>query len=343
MLREDLLNTDTKKIVRSVVLLVFLGVGIHLLIPQLTSVQNSMYVLRNLKYWALSLAFLCEFLSYVGSAYLLGSIIGLFKDRLSIWKCMIVVLASASFGMVAGGMFGSGAASFQWLRKNNIKPQAAVLASSLPLLLNNLAVLIISLVGVIYLLIMHELTKTQIVSFLVILFLILLVVLLLFFALYKREQSKKILLKIMKKINKIIKRQDNEGKVLTQLDEIYEAWDILLNKGWKKPLIGVVINFCFDIAALYFLFISANHLVTPGVLLIGYGLPLLLGKAAFVIPGGVGIIEGTMVALYDRLGVPDPVTVVVVIAYRLISFWLPSIIGFPLIAYLQRGKKTKQN
>jgi len=60
------------------------------------------------------------------------------------------------------------------------------------------------------------------------------------------------------------------------------------------------------------------------VLLIGYGLPLLLGKAAFVIPGGVGIVEGTMVALYDKLGVPDAVSVIVVLAYRLISFLDPN-------------------
>ncbi|MHB8807975.1 MAG: flippase-like domain-containing protein, partial [Anaerolineaceae bacterium] len=68
--------------------------------------------------------------------------------------------------------------------------------------------------------------------------------------------------------------------------------------------------------------------------------PLLLGKAAFVIPGGVGIVEGTMVALYDKLGVTNEVAVIVVLAYRLISFWLPSIIGFPLVFYLNH--KTEE-
>ncbi|MBU1659969.1 MAG: flippase-like domain-containing protein, partial [Chloroflexi bacterium] len=76
--------------------------------------------------------------------------------------------------------------------------------------------------------------------------------------------------------------------------------------------------------------------VSPGILLTGYGLPLLLGRMAFVIPGGVGVIEGTMVALYDSLGIPDPVTVVVVLAYRILSFWLPLLLGFPLVGILQR-------
>jgi hypothetical protein len=47
-----------------------------------------------------------------------------------------------------------------------------------------------------------------------------------------------------------------------------------------------------------------------------------------------------MVALYDKLGVPDAVSVIVVLAYRLISFWIPTIIGFPLTFYLNH--KTEQ-
>jgi uncharacterized protein (TIRG00374 family) len=62
-----------------------------------------------------------------------------------------------------------------------------------------------------------------------------------------------------------------------------------------------------------------------------------MGKISFL-PGGLGIVEGTMTALYGGLGVPATVTVVVVIAYRLISFWIPTVLGFPIAAYLQRAK-----
>ena len=284
-------------------------------------------------------------MSYVGSAYLTNSILGLFDDRLPFWRAIMVVLASASFGMVAGGMVGSGAASFQWIKKSNTKSQAAALASSLPLLMNNLAVLFISLFGVAYLLLNHELTNLQLISFIVILVLLLLVILMLYLILYRRSQSADFLLKMVQKIATLLKRPFNEEKFGLQLKEMYDAWDILLDKGWKKPVLSVAMSFGFDIAALYFLFIAGNNMVTPDVLLIGYGLPLLLGKAAFVIPGGIGVIEGTMVALYGKLGVPQAVAVVVVLAYRFISFWLPSIIGFPLIVLLQNDhhKKRKRN
>jgi glycosyltransferase 2 family protein len=86
---------------------------------------------------------------------------------------------------------------------------------------------------------------------------------------------------------------------------------------------------------------STGQDVSPGVLLTGYGLPLLLGKMVFVIPGGVGVVEGSMVALYVGMGVPTPVAVVVVLGYRVISFWLPTLSGYPIAAYLERSRRPR--
>jgi len=328
------LNKNSKKILGSIFLIIVVGVGIYILLPQLYSARQSIYVLENLKYWALMLAIVCEFGSYVGSSYLRISLLGLFDDSISLWRGILIELASASFGMVAGGMFGSSAACFQWLRNSKTKTQAAAMASSLPLLINNLAVLVISLFGVIYLLFMHELTQLQIVGFLVILVLLLLVIFVLFLIFYKREKSFPVLVKALQKIYKIIKRPFNEEHVKKQLREIFVAWDLLLSNGWKKALIGVAMIYGFDMSALFFLFVAANELIKPAVLVIGYGLPLLLGKAAFVIPGGIGIVETTMVALYEKLGTASDIAVVAVLAYRLIAFWLPSLAGFPIAFYL---------
>ena len=84
----------------------------------------------------------------------------------------------------------------------------------------------------------------------------------------------------------------------------------------------------------YFLFIAAGHYVSIGILIAGYGLPFILGKMAFILPGGVGVIEAGMVAIYDSLLVPNPVSVVVILGYRLFSFWLPTLLGFAAAAYL---------
>jgi uncharacterized membrane protein YbhN (UPF0104 family) len=46
-----------------------------------------------------------------------------------------------------------------------------------------------------------------------------------------------------------------------------------------------------------------------------------------------------MAALYDGLGIPDGVTVVVILIYRFVSFWLPMLVGLPLIPYLQHASR----
>ncbi len=43
-----------------------------------------------------------------------------------------------------------------------------------------------------------------------------------------------------------------------------------------------------------------------------------------------------MVALYSALGVPISIAVVVVLVYRLFSFWLPTIAGIALVPYFDR-------
>jgi hypothetical protein len=49
-----------------------------------------------------------------------------------------------------------------------------------------------------------------------------------------------------------------------------------------------------------------------------------------------------MVALYNSLQVPNEISVVVILGYRLLSFWLPTISGFPVAAYLSRKHSDNQ-
>jgi uncharacterized protein (TIRG00374 family) len=125
----------------------------------------------------------------------------------------------------------------------------------------------------------------------------------------------------------------------TAFANTFSAWDALWRGEWHFLALGAFLNVAFDMLTLYFLFIASGEPISLGVLLSGYGLPLLLGKMAFMIPGGVGVVESSMAALYNGLGISNATTVVVVLGYRLISFWIPSLSGFPIAAYLQGTRK----
>jgi len=99
-------------------------------------------------------------------------------------------------------------------------------------------------------------------------------------------------------------------------------------------LLGASLNILFDMLTLYFVFMASGINISILVLIAGYGLPWLIGRMAFMFPGGVGVIESTMVALYATLGIDNSIATVAVLIYRVISFWIPSIIGFVILPVL---------
>jgi uncharacterized protein (TIRG00374 family) len=54
------------------------------------------------------------------------------------------------------------------------------------------------------------------------------------------------------------------------------------------------------------------------------------------LPGGVGCVEGGMIGAFVAFGQPASTTLVAVLAYRLVSFWLPTVVGGPAYLALRR-------
>ena len=92
---------------------------------------------------------------------------------------------------------------------------------------------------------------------------------------------------------------------------------------------------------MYLIFLAAGYKINLGILFAGYGLPLLLAKMAFIVPGGLGVIETSMAALFTSLAVPKDIAVVVILGYRLISFWIPILVGF-LVYFLINRKQARE-
>jgi uncharacterized protein (TIRG00374 family) len=325
--------------VRYLFTLIVLGLAVHLILPQIASLEHSYQVIKNMIVWAVLLAILAQIASYLGSGYLLKALVQISGSSLSLLRGTLITLAGASFGMVAGGIVGSSAAIYRWMQKENVRPEAATLAGTIPGLFNDTVLVSVSLVGLVHLLIVHQLTRLQGISFVLILAATLGIIGLLIWGLRHRTQLTQLGVGAGQRWARFRHQAYVPGRIENWLTNLYNAADTLFAGSWRGPLLGAVLNVLFDMVTLYFLFIAAGHQVSLGVLLTGYGLPLLLGKMAFFIPGGVGVIESTMIGLYNGLGVPDAVTVVVVLVYRVLSFWLPLLIGFPLVLVLQHGKK----
>ncbi len=327
---------------RYAVVLLLLGLAVHLILPQITSLNHSMQVLRNMALWAVGVAVIMQVLSYAGSGLLLKTVCSVAGQRLSLFRSVLITLAGSSMGLITGGMLGSVAAVYKWTRKSGVSSEGALLAGWLPPLFNEGTLAAIAMIGLVHLLATHELTTLQAVGFGVSLSLLSAAVGLILWGVKNRAELASLALRVSRYWDRLIRREHDPSRTQEAVGRLFDAWDVMRRGGWRGPEVGAGLNVGFDLLTLYFLFVAAGYHVGPGILLAGYGLPLMIGKISFL-PGGVGIVEGTMAALYNSLGVPDGVIVVVVLTYRVISFWLPMALGFPAALHLQRagGKQMR--
>ncbi len=331
------------RIWRYLPILIVFGLAVHLLLPQIATLENSWSVVQNMKGWAVILAALAQIVSYVGLGYTLHSILHTDAKPLSIWKGTLIAMASYSIGLVAGGTMGEAATMYALVRREDRDVHASVMAWTLPGMLNTAILVIVSLIGTSYLILVHDLTQTQLIEFSVVLLVMGLITFGVVAAFRFPERATKIVVWLASRGASLIRKPFDPTNTLASMTGFFSTWRALQNGGWIRPAIGAAINIGFDMLTLYFLFVAAGQQVSVGVLFAGYGLPFIVGKLAFIFPGGVGVMEASMAAMYTSLKVPNAVSVVVILGYRLFSFWIPAALGFIVAGYLSgnllRGKK----
>ncbi|AMM20983.1 hypothetical protein AX769_13635 [Frondihabitans sp. PAMC 28766] len=91
------------------------------------------------------------------------------------------------------------------------------------------------------------------------------------------------------------------------------------------------LNWLLDAGALWVVLAAFGSPISPGVLLIVYGLGSILAMLP-ITPGGIGIVEGVMVPALVAFGFPAPVALLGVVGWRLMEYWLP--IPLAAAAYL---------
>lgn len=324
------------KILKNFSIIIIIGLAIYFVIPQIASLQKNVGVVRSLKPWAVGLAITAQLTSYVGSGLTIKELVKSAHRYISIFRGVMITLSSTSIGLVAGGMFGAAAATFRWVKASGGGNQGASLSATMPPILIDLVLLVVSLIGIIQLFFKHNLTTLQLTAFIFISIILLVVFLVLFFGIRYREKFKALAYHIIARVYKLFRKTIDQKKINREIDRLFKAWDTLLAGGWKGPLIGSGITIIFDMITIYFIFLGTGLTIPLDVLITGYGLPILFGKMAFIIPGGIGVIETTMIALYVSLGIPLQVATIVVLVYRFISFWTPLLIGFMLIPFVSK-------
>jgi uncharacterized membrane protein YbhN (UPF0104 family) len=113
-----------------------------------------------------------------------------------------------------------------------------------------------------------------------------------------------------------------------------EAVDILRSRD-LQVLGGSFGYWFFDNAVLWATFHAFDYSPAISIVLMGY----LIGQLGGLLPlpGGLGGIDGGLLATLVVYGTPVAVTAAAVLAYRVVLFWLPLLVGGVAFASLRRG------
>jgi uncharacterized membrane protein YbhN (UPF0104 family) len=134
-----------------------------------------------------------------------------------------------------------------------------------------------------------------------------------------------------RRLDSLSRRSGRVGRIAARLATLPATFGsgvrtaISLVRQHRLGLLGAVGYWGFDIAVLGVSFRAFGSVVPVAVLIMGYFLGTL--GSLLPLPGGIGGVEGGMIGAFAAFGVPAGRAVIAVLAYRAISFWLPTLPG----------------
>jgi uncharacterized membrane protein YbhN (UPF0104 family) len=326
---------------RWIVLIVAMGAAVHLLLPLIAPLERSLRVARTLPPLLIAAAFACQVASHLGSGLLLRAALSLLGYTMSVARGSAITLASSSASLVAGGTIGFAATSHRWVSSEADRPEAGLLAGWLPPLLNGMVQLVLAVLSTVALILVRELSRVIVVS-MAVLGGVMGGVLVAVRLLLTRPRRAAAALDPAVRLWARLRRRAFDPEWAARHVRVAEQCRVALQGGgWRRPVVGSVLNLGADLACLLLLFVAAGTVPSAAVLVAGWVLPQLLRSMAFFVPGGIGLVEGGMAVFYEGFGVPAQVAVVVILLYRALSFWLPTFAGIPLAVYFERGAERR--
>jgi hypothetical protein len=121
-------------------------------------------------------------------------------------------------------------------------------------------------------------------------------------------------------------------------EELHEGTDFLISRGrdMLEPLVWVFLDWFLMLATLYAAFLCVGQNVAMHVVVIGFSTGVFLSTVNLV-PGGLGIMEGSMAAVFASLGVPLEPAVVATLIFRVTYYVVPLVVSLVLFRDFTRG------
>jgi uncharacterized protein (TIRG00374 family) len=323
-------HVPLRKVIRPAIgILAILLVTEYVLLPQLAGARKTLNLLDGVNWWWCALGVLIQFTSL--AAYARLTQLTLRSDDVTYRRLLQIDLSTLAVSHIvpAGSVVGVGL-GYRLLTRSGVPPAKAVSGKALQTI-GSAVVLNVLLGGaLIYALSFHgsdsRYTPIALAGLALLLFVALATVLIL-----RREA------RIIALVTSLLARLPHVDPAAGErLVESLAATirQLLTDRAFlRQTLVWSTLNWMLDAASLWCFVEAFGHGLGVDGLIVAYGLANVAAALPFT-PGGLGIVEGILVPTLVAFSTPQGVAILGVLAYRLVSFWLPIPIGLACYAPL---------
>ena len=306
---------------------------LYLIVSQFGEIRQILDVLGRGNGWLILLAVLLQIGFFLNGAAAIQSLYTITGTQGSLRNLLSVILASTFASLVAPtGTWGGVTFFVHAQRQRGIRSGVTLFVNVLYLLLDYLVVALILVVGLTSLALRQDISRLQIVA--AALMGALLFALILFIFLIVEAPALPLtliqgMLFFANKVARLFKRSIDIPRTLRSIEVFRGNFSRVMRERnlLTRPFLHVVVNHLLYLSTLSLLFTAFGVALELPVLISSYAL-ILLFTIISLTPSGLGFVETIGTLALSTQKVPVNAAVVIVLTYRLLTFWLPLIVGY---------------
>ena len=244
------------------------------------------------------------------------------------WVRITLVSNTANYLVTTAGLSGF-AVRMYLLSQKGVRAGQAVLISLVQTFLTNLTLLAFILLGFATLVARHYLPEGTLVGVSAVLVMLTAILAWAAVLVVRRDLRRRTLFRAADGLHRIMRRVSPRWtpgrlKLWRFQHNLNEGFDFLLARKDRivAPTAWITFDWVLTIGILWAAFWAVDHPVAPGIVIVGFAVGICISLASLV-PGGLGIMESSMTAVFVSLGVPLEPAVVAVLIFRLAYYVLP--------------------
>jgi hypothetical protein len=318
----------------AVVILVAIGVGVLLVLVLLTDGQKLLETAKNMHPAALAAPLALSLLSYGAMARSYQGIADIAGRHLPFadWLRITFVSNTANYLVTSAGLSGF-AVRMLLLSQHGVSSGRAVLISLVQTFLTNFTLLIFILFGIVTLVLRQHIgglflwlaTGTVLAFAFLLVFAFVLAV--------RPELRRRTLLRLTVTVHAIGRRLTPRftprlGRMARFQHQLNQGFDFLLKRKRRMipPTLWILFDWVLTVGVLWAAFWAVQSPLPLSIVIMGFGVGLFFSLVFFV-PAGIGIMEGSMTAVFVSLKVPMEASVIAVLIFRLTYQVVPLLVS----------------